>query len=252
MTSIPRPGLEEAARDWLETSTSHHPGIDKVRTALTDFVDKRFRGAAPRLRRVHDLRLRLLADERPLKEVGTGDSIPTDRASLGRAAADSAPSDQGRLLFHLARAFSPATVLEMGTNIGISAAYIALGLEYGDGGRLSTIEASEVRLDLARGFLDDLEIQNVDLVEGYFDDVLPDLLDRLEGVDVAFVDGNHRLEPTLRYFEQLRGHLPAGGLVVLDDIRWSEEMLEAWNSILASPEMDEVIDLGRTGLVLLA
>lgn len=253
MPSIPRPGLEEAARRWLENPAGDGPVVEKLTGALTDFVDKRFRGAASQLRRVHDLRLRLIGHESPLETLSEAAHGPWDRQTLGDAAAASAPPDQGRLLFHLVRALSPAKVLEMGTNIGISAAYIALGLKHGgEDGRLISVEASGIRLDLARQTLDELEIEGVELVEGYFDDLLPSLLDELERVDMAFVDGNHQLEPTVAYFEQLRRYIPSDGLVVLDDIRWSDGMLAAWERIVAHSEVATVVDLGRTGLVVLA
>lgn len=251
MTSIPRLSLEEAAQLWLDNPSRHGPAVEKVTGALTDLVDQRYRGAAADLRRVHDLRLRLLGEERPLQSLSEAPSGSGDGQTLGEAASASAPPDQGRLLFHLVHAFSPATVLEMGTNLGISAAYIGLGLRYG-GGRLITIEGSGVRLALARRFLEELSVERVDLVEGYFDDVLPSLLDDLGQIDLAFVDGNHQLQPTLSYFEQLRSHIPPGGLVVLDDIRWSVDMLEAWNRIITSSGVATTVDLGRTGLVVLA
>lgn len=252
MTSIPRLALEEAARHWLDDLDGHGSAVGQIAGALTDFVDRRYRGAAADLRRVHALRLRLLGDERPLQSMSEAPPGSGDGQTLGEAASASAPPDQGRLLFHLVRAFSPGTVLEMGTNLGISAAYIGLGLRYSGGDRLITIEGSPVRMDLARGILEDLGIEGVDLVRGYFDEVLPSLLDDLGQVDLAFVDGNHQLQPTLSYFEQLRSHMPPGGLLVLDDIRWSVDMMEAWNRIVTSSGVATTVDLGRTGLVVLA
>lgn len=221
-----------------------------MRGALQDFVDGRYRGAAGDLRRIHELRQGMLGDERPLASLVEAKAGPWDGQTLGEAASHSAIPDQGRLLFHLVRAYAPGEVLELGTNIGISAAYLATGLRYAGSGRLTTVEASGIRLGLARRFLEELGlIDHVQTVEGYFDDVLAEVLGRLPRLELAFVDGNHRLEPTLRYFEQVVARMNVGGLVVLDDIRWSEEMWEAWTTIVQARSTHIVVDLGRTGLV---
>ncbi|MGH8911795.1 MAG: O-methyltransferase [Acidimicrobiia bacterium] len=252
MASIPRPTLEEAARAWLDTKPDGARRSAQLRAALEDFVGKRFRGAATELRAVHDLRQRLLEDQRPLDSLHEAATGPWDSQTLGAAASHSAPPDQGRLLFHLTRSLAPNQVLELGTNIGISAAYLALGQRYGDGGTVTSVEASGVRRLEARRIHTELGVTDVDLVEGYFDDVLPSLLDRLGRVDLAFLDGNHQLDATVRYFEMLAPQITAGGMMVLDDIRWSEGMLEAWNRIVARPEASTTVDLGRTGLVIVA
>lgn len=221
-----------------------------MHAALEDFVGRRYRGAAKDLRRIHELRQGLLGDVRPLSSLVDAAPGPWDGQTLGEAASHSATPDQGRLLFHLVRAHGPRQILELGTNIGISAAYLATGLRYADGGSLTTIEASGIRLGLARGYLRELDLDDaVTTLEGYFDDVLEEVVTELPRLDMAFIDGNHRLEATLRYFDVVVAAMEAGGLAVLDDIRWSEEMREAWQAISRSPSARTVIDLGRTGLV---
>ena len=39
--------------------------------------------------------------------------------------------------------------------------------------------------------------------------------------------------------------------MILDDIRWSEEMIVAWQEVSASPAVRVSVDLGRTGLLVL-
>src|SRR5690606_32967933 len=110
------------------------------------------------------------------------------------------PPDQGRLLFSLVRVLRPRSVLELGTNIGISAAYIRLGLRYGGQGSLTTVDASGARLELARRNFDTLGLDHPDWVEGRFDDVVPSLLTTVRPLDLVFIDGNHKRDPTLSYF----------------------------------------------------
>jgi len=249
-----RPPLTDAARTWLASEGASSPDevVAALRRALTDFVENRYGGAAEDLKAVHALRRRLFEDDRNLHSVSDANPGPWDRGTLHQAASASAPPDQGRMLFQLARALRPIRVLELGTNIGISAAYIALGLRHGNGGALTTIEASGIRMELARSHLAELGLEDVETVEGYFDNVLGDTLAAGPRVGLAFVDGNHLRDATLDYFHRLADHMGAGGVIVFDDIRWSEGMEEAWGEISRSERATHVVDLGRTGLVVTA
>lgn len=251
MSSPRRPTLEDAARAWLDEHESSTSVPRWLVQALTDFVERRYRGAAHDLREVHALRENLLGDQRPLEDLHDAATGPWDKQTLGSAASHSAPPQQGRLLFHLAR-FHPGTnALELGTNIGISAAYMALGLRYGGGGRVVTVEGSGVRCEEARRVLGQLGIREVEVVHGQFDDVLRGLIESSLPIELAFLDGNHRKEPTMRYFDLLAQAMPSQGLVILDDIRWSEEMLAAWEELRQDRRSSEAVDLGRTGLIVL-
>jgi predicted O-methyltransferase YrrM len=79
--------------------------------------------------------------------------------------------------------------------------------------------------------------------------VLPILLDKVREVDLVFVDGNHRLEPTLRYFEWILNHSNEHTIIIFDDIHWSEEMELAWKKISQHPTVTCTIDLFFLGLV---
>ncbi len=249
--AIPRLPLTDAAREWLATPSSGAPGEDTLRRALTDLTENRYAGGAPAVKAVHELRQRLLEDPTPLKETSDAAEGPWDRGTVGKAASDSATPEQGRMLYQLTRAFRPRSVLELGTNIGISAAYIATALRLDRSGRLTTLEASGLRLVLARRHLEELGLGNVDTVEGYFDETLPDVIESVGPFDLSFIDGNHLKEATLRYFDLLCDHSPAGGVLVFDDIRWSDGMWEAWQEIERSARISRSVDLGRTGIVLM-
>ncbi len=68
-------------------------------------------------------------------------------------------------------------------------------------------------------------------------------------LDFAFFDGNHRYEPTLRYFNLCAARRTERSVFVLDDIHWSAEMERAWNTIRQHPEVRLTIDLFFVGLV---
>ena len=68
-------------------------------------------------------------------------------------------------------------------------------------------------------------------------------------IDMAYIDGNHRLEPTLNYFEQLLGKKNNSSIFIFDDIHWSKEMEEAWERIKTHPSVRCTIDIFFLGFV---
>jgi len=155
-------------------------------------------------------------------------------------------SSFGKILFHLVKHFQPATIVELGTSLGLSAAYIAMG---NPEGKVITVEGCPETAEAARKNFEHLGLSNIRQVTGAFDDVLPRLLPQLGKVDLFFIDGNHRKTPSLNYFNQCLQHIHNDSVLILDDIHWSDEMEEAWNEIRAHPSVTVTIDIFRMGLV---
>jgi predicted O-methyltransferase YrrM len=152
----------------------------------------------------------------------------------------------GRLLFRLSRHFRPKIILELGTSLGISAAYMALG---NPEGKVITVEGCpEVFLEAEMNF-ERLGIRNIDQRTGNFDQVLPEILNELKHLDMIFIDGNHKKDATLNYFQQCLQHIDSNSVLIFDDIHWSEGMEEAWLEIKHHPRVKITIDLFQMGLV---
>jgi predicted O-methyltransferase YrrM len=146
----------------------------------------------------------------------------------------SKPPEDARFLFDVIRERRPGTCLELGTCIGISAAYEAAALELNDYGFLYTIEGAEPLAVEARALLRRLRLeQRVDVRVGRFADVLPDLLES-NVFDYVFVDGHHDEHATIEYFELILPRTRSGATMVFDDIDWSEGMRRAWRAIRSS------------------
>lgn len=150
------------------------------------------------------------------------------------------------LLYRLGVFLNTKRVVEMGTSLGVTTMYLAgiPGLE-----RTVTMEGAGAVAGWARDALVRHGFKQVELVEGNFDDTLGRVLHDIVHPDLVYVDGNHRQEPTLRYFEQIIRHLPDHGCIVFDDIHWSREMEHAWQQICADPRVTLTIDLFAIGLV---
>lgn len=154
--------------------------------------------------------------------------------------------DFGRLLFRLSRYFKPGITLELGTSLGISTAYLALG---NPEGTIITVEGCpEIATDAEKNF-ERLGIRNIDQRTGPFDKLLPDILSQVESLDMIFIDGNHKKDATLNYFQQCLQHLNDNSVLVFDDIHWSDGMEEAWLEIRHHPKVKITIDLFQMGLV---
>ena len=66
---------------------------------------------------------------------------------------------------------------------------------------------------------------------------------------VQHIDGNHRQEPTERYFEQILPYIHNDTLLIFDDIHWSREMESAWKHIVAHEAVSCDIDLFYIGIL---
>jgi predicted O-methyltransferase YrrM len=156
------------------------------------------------------------------------------------------PAKFSRLLFRMANYFKSQTILELGTSLGITTSYLA----YADhAAKVLTMEGVPAIADLARNHFGLLGLKNIELLEGNFDDTLQTALGRLNKVDFAYIDGNHRFEPTVRYFKQMFPTLHADSVVVFDDIHWSEEMEQAWEAVKKEDGVTLTIDLFFIGIV---
>ena len=166
-------------------------------------------------------------------------------ADIARTAAK--PPHLAQLLFRLVNYFRPATILELGTSLGLTTAYLAAADSHH---RVITFEGCPNVAAVARETFATLNQTNSSIVEGNIDHTLaPALLALNAPVDFAFFDGNHRLEPTLRYFEHCLAHRTDDSVFVFDDIHWSAEMEQAWETIKAHPDVTITVDLFYIGLV---
>ncbi|WGF88260.1 O-methyltransferase [Marinivivus vitaminiproducens] len=153
-----------------------------------------------------------------------------------------------RLLFALVRHTHPESVVEMGTNVGISGLYIAAALECNGSGRLVTMEGAPSKAALARdNFARAGLADRMTVVVGDFNDTLDGVIAAARPVDMAFIDGFHDGPATLRYHAMIKANAAQDAVLVYDDIRWSKGMQAAWQTLAAEPDTGTVIDLGPVG-----
>jgi len=200
--------------------------------------------------KVEALREQLLNENRILEieDFGAGSAVDKKRkrsiSSIAKNAAK--PKKFGQLLFRIVKHYQPATILELGTSLGITTSYLSLAKP---DARLITMEGSKEITEVAKRNLRNLEIRNVGISEGNFDNTLSSVVYGLSTVDFAFIDGNHRQEPTERYFKEILAKTNNDSILVFDDIHWSSEMEAAWETIKKDAAVTCSMDLYFIGIV---
>lgn len=200
--------------------------------------------------RIEARRKELLADHRQIKinDLGAGSSLQkvTDRRVWDIAKYAAKAPKYGRLLFRLVNYFQPQNILELGTSLGISTAYLASA---NSSAKVITLEGAPEVSNIARESFARLGLDNIEMTAGNFDDTLGTVLLRIPRLDFGFIDGNHRKEPTLRYFSQCLTQVHNESVLVFDDIHWTTEMESAWKAIKDNPAVTLSVDLFFMGLV---
>lgn len=199
---------------------------------------------------IENLRQLLLHNQRILEvtDMGAGSCVKKNntRAVSEIARSSLTPKKMSQLLFRIVDHYAPQTILELGTSLGITTAYLAAA---GAGNRVVTMEGASQVADMASRNFQKLGLSNIELVQGNFDDTLAPVLEQLKQVDLVFLDGNHRYAPTIRYFTELLPYLHEHSILVFDGIHRSREMETAWDEIRHSAAVTLSIDLFFIGLV---
>ena len=236
-------------RFWLRSGNEHGLHSPFVFAVYATVV--RHTGTFAAYERVEARRRKLLASDAVISvaDFGAGSHTGAGRqrrvADIARTAAK--PPHLAQLLFRLANHFRPATILELGTSLGLTTAYLASA---DSRSRVVTFEGCPNTATVARDTFAALGLCNIELVEGNLDETLaPTLAALTKPLDFVFFDGNHRYEPTLRYFEQCLTHRTDSSVFVLDDIHWSPDMERAWEVIKSHPDVTLTVDLFYIGLV---
>lgn len=151
-----------------------------------------------------------------------------------------------RLFYRMARYFKPSSVLELGSSLGISACYLAMGAPEA---RVITLEGCPETASLARQTFHRAGMPHIELVNGPFVKTLPGLLKTGFSPDLVYIDGDHTYEGLTENFFLLYEHIRPGGVVIIDDIRWSRDMWKAWKEIIGIPDVRLSLDIGPAGIL---
>jgi len=203
---------------------------------------------------IERLRQRMSRDDTVLQYRDFGDvrGSPPEPKPVTRTIAEvqaySVPPHQGLALHVLVRDIRPESCLELGTCLGISAAYIASALDLNERGSLATLEGGKDLSRVASINFSRLGLGNTRFVVGSFEETLPETLLDVPPIDLAHIDGHHDGGATRAYFDRIVQHTSPRAVIILDDIRWSRDMRRAWHAISTHARVTASLDLFTFGV----
>ena len=234
---------------YYVTATNRHGLQAPFAYQLNDFVfrmDKKEVDQEP----IENLRRKLVANKNIISVLdfgaGFGGKVYKE-LSISYIAKNSAkPPRYARMLYRLVKYLKPATILELGTSLGISALYQAAG---NPSAKVITLEGCPQTAAMAQENFNLFPEFNIEIKVGPFDETLPEVLSELNDIDFLFMDGHHQLEATFRYLQLCYPKLSAHAAVIIDDINWSEEMRLTWKKLVADERFTLSLDVFMVGIL---
>ncbi len=196
------------------------------------------------------VRKHLLVDETILEieDFGAGSKTLNDKSRKIKdiAAKGISSQKQSEILFKLLNFLKCETVIELGTSLGLNTLYLSM---VNSNTKIISLEGDKSLSDFASQLSNKYKQTNTEFVHAKFDDILPSLLQKINTLDLFYVDGNHTYSATMRYFEMALPKKNQQSVFVFDDIYWSPEMTKAWEEIKKHPSVKLSIDTFYFGLV---
>ncbi len=183
-----------------------------------------------------------------VEDFGAGSAlIPFKNRIVKEMAASSLKKKKyAQLLFRIAKYYKAKTIIELGTSFGITTSYLASA---NPDSRVFTFEGAHHIARMAFENFKGAGLKNIELIEGSFEKTLSLVNEKIENLDLLFIDGNHRKKATLEYFDFFVKKSTEHSIFIFDDIHWSGEMEEAWKLIQQDNSVTMTIDLFFMGIV---
>jgi predicted O-methyltransferase YrrM len=223
---------------------THSPFVYKlVDEVIYDFMSK------PEYNSIEAQRKKLLHDDTVITvtDLGAGSHLNKNHTKKVREIAKNALKTPklAQLIYRLAKNSRPSNLLELGTCLGITTAYMSAACP---DGKITTIEGCPETAKKAAENFRQLNLGNINLQVGNFDELLPGIIAGNTQLDFVYIDGNHRKDATLNYFRWCLPKVHGESLLIFDDIYWSKGMKEAWEEIKNHPDVTVTVDLFWIGL----
>lgn len=153
---------------------------------------------------------------------------------------------RAELLFRVSHYFKPENILEIGTSLGLATSALALG---NLNAKVTTIEGCPQTAKQAQLQLQKFNYNKVENVISEFESFLISENLNSKTYNLIYFDGNHSKKATLTYFDFLLQTINNDSVWIFDDIHWSPEMEEAWETIKKHSKVTVTIDTFQWGFV---
>jgi len=199
---------------------------------------------------LNSFRKRLYKNESVIfvKDFGAGSRIFRSDARIIKKMAKTAGISKKRekLLFRITKYLEPKKILELGTSLGMATNAMSLGNKFSE---ITTIEGCNETVEVAKEQFGFFKLGNIKLINSDFDEALKQSGIRNSTYELIYIDGDHKKEATLKYFQTLLLLINNDTIMIFDDIYWSKGMTEAWNIIKEKPAVTISIDVFFWGIV---
>ena len=196
------------------------------------------------------VRMKMISDNRTIlvNDLGSGIvSLKNNTRKVSEIARKSpVPAKYGALLSNLASEFGKPLIIEFGTSLGISTIYLAASCRDSS---VTTIEGCNAIAEIAKQNFAEAGLNNIKVTRDSFDNILPEIANMNIKPGLVFIDGNHRKEPVIKYFNTMAELAGSDTVIVIDDINYSKEMAEAWEEIKQNEKVSVTIDIFRMGIL---
>lgn len=198
--------------------------------------------------KVEQIRKSMLNDKQiiPVCDLGSGSLSAKYRKVSDIARHSPVSRKYGKLLSNMASEFGDKLIVEMGTSLGISTAYMAAAARQS---KVITMEGCSETAAIARQNFAHMKLDNIMPLVGPFDELLPGLKQGRMKPGLVFIDGNHRKDPVMKYFKYISEISDSNTVVIIDDINYSAEMNEAWNELKEHSKVSVSIDIFQMGML---
>ncbi len=213
-----------------------------------DFVEKvlKYKLDSKELQQANEYHkfLRKCDIEIEFNEFGAGSkSLKKTRRIKDMFALSSSKGKYGQLLYSIVKHYKPEKIVEFGTSLGMGTLHMHLAHKSAE---ITTVEGCKnTHAFTLKTF--PLNNPNLNFILSSFEAFCAQEVKN--SYDLIFIDGHHDGEYLLRYLSLLDDQTHDNTLLILDDIRWSNSMFDAWKKLIADKKYHVSIDLFRVGIL---
>ena len=235
---------------FFNAKTKHSAQAPFLYEFITQVINKNDNDRNSKL--IEQLRKELCQSKEIIKitDYGAGSHINKSKNRLIKDIAKNSAKNSkfGKLLYRVTKFYSPKNIVELGTSLGISTLYLAKAKQSSN---VYTFEGCPETSKIALKNFNRMKANNITCILGDFKDTIKKELEKINSVDLVFIDGNHQEEATISYFEQCLKYSNNNTIFIFDDIHWSKGMENAWMYIKSHHRTTLTIDLFYIGIVFL-
>ncbi|WP_258105128.1 class I SAM-dependent methyltransferase [Marinoscillum sp. MHG1-6] len=147
-------------------------------------------------------------------------------------------------LINLINWLNVSTVMETGTASGVNCCALSLSTAK----KIITLEGSGDIAVLAKQNIEKYGNRKVEVIEGMVQETFKETI-QAHQPELIFLDADHRSESIFKYLKDIHTLDTPPKAIIVHDIYWSKDMMEAWRNIISDQRYNLTIDLFQAGII---